>query len=296
MRILVAGKNGQVGHELAKLAENSQNEWLCLDRQELDVTSQADVDRIIDDFQPNIVINATAYTAVDKAETERELATEVNENGPRYLAKACERNGTALLHISTDYVFTGDAEHPYTEEDPVGPTGHYGASKLAGEEAVIDHCSRHIILRTAWVFGEQGNNFVKTMLRVAQGRDTLGVVADQHGAPTSALGIAKALLNIAEQIDGGCSAWGVYHYSGTPYTTWHGFAKCIFSEAEKYQLLPHKVNVNPITTADYPTPAKRPGNSRLDCSKINHTFGIEADNWHEQLDHLLQKYSLGEMS
>ncbi|MEY3017958.1 MAG: dTDP-4-dehydrorhamnose reductase [Pseudomonadota bacterium] len=289
MRILVTGRNGQVGHELAKLAEQSQHEWLCLDRAGLDVTSQADVDRVIDDFKPNIVINATAYTAVDKAETERELATAVNEHGPHFLALACERNQAALLHISTDYVFSGDATTPYTETDIVGPTGHYGASKLAGEKAIAKHCSKHIILRTAWVFGAHGNNFVKTMIRVAQGRDTLGVVADQHGAPTSAEGIAKTLLTIAEQIEHGNTAWGIYHYSGTPYTTWFAFAEAIFIEAEKRHLLPHTVTVNAITTADYPTPAKRPENSRLDCSKIKHIFAIEADDWLNQLNKVLNE-------
>jgi dTDP-4-dehydrorhamnose reductase len=287
MRILVVGRNGQVGYELSALSKDSQHEWLCLDRQGLDVSSQGDVDRVIYDFKPDVVINATAYTAVDKAETERELATKVNENGPRYLASACERYGAALLHISTDYVFTGDAELPYSEDDLVGPTGHYGASKLAGEKAVIDNCSRHIILRTAWVFGAHGNNFVKTMVRVAQVRDNLGVVADQHGAPTSAEGIANALLSIAEQIHSGNTAWGVYHYSGAPYTTWFGFAEVIFIEADKRKLLPHTVTVNAITTADYPTPAKRPANSRLECGKIHQVFGITPDNWLARLNDLL---------
>lgn len=283
MRILVTGSNGQVGHELSLLAQDSKHYWLCLDRSRLDVTYQADVDHIVDGFAPNVVINATAYTAVDKAETEQDLATAVNADAARYLAQACERNNAALLHISTDYVFAGDGTEPYKEADPVTPSGHYGASKLAGEREVAKHCSKHIILRTAWVFGKHGNNFVKTMVRVAQGRDTLGVVSDQFGAPTSANGIAKALLNIAEQVDAGKEAWGIYHYSGSPYTSWHGFAEVIFNEAENRQMLPHSVTVNAISTADYPTPAKRPANSRLDCTKIQSTFGITADDWHDQL-------------
>ena len=283
MRILVTGSNGQVGHELSLLAQDSKHYWLCLDRSRLDVTYQADVDHIVDGFAPNVVINVTAYTAVDKAETEQDLATAVNADAARYLAQACERNNAALLHISTDYVFAGDGTEPYKEADPVTPSGHYGASKLAGEREVAKHCSKHIILRTAWVFGKHGNNFVKTMVRVAQGRDTLGVVSDQFGAPTSANGIAKALLNIAEQVDAGKEAWGIYHYSGSPYTSWHGFAEVIFNEAENRQMLPHSVTVNAISTADYPTPAKRPANSRLDCTKIQSTFGITDDDWHDQL-------------
>lgn len=283
MRILVTGSNGQVGHELTLLAQESNHDWLCLDRNGLDVTQQADVNCVIDDFAPNVVINVTAYTAVDKAESEQELATAVNADAARYLAQACERNNASLLHISTDYVFAGDGTVPYKEVDQVAPSGHYGASKLAGEREVANHCSKHIILRTSWVFGQHGNNFVKTMVCVAQDRDTLGVVSDQFGAPTSANGIANVLLNIAEQIDEGKEAWGIYHYSGTPYTSWHGFAKVIFDEAKKLQMVPNSITVNAISSADYPTSAKRPANSRLDCTKIQSIFGISADDWHDQL-------------
>jgi dTDP-4-dehydrorhamnose reductase len=287
MRILVTGKNGQVGWELQTLAKASRHEWLCCDRSNLDISNQADVDRVVDAFAPDVVINAAAYTAVDKAESDQDVACAINAHGPAYLAQACQRNGAALLHISTDYVFAGDSAQPYVESDDVGPTGVYGASKLAGEIAIAEQCPRHIILRTAWVFGSHGNNFVKTMLRVAQTRDTLGVVADQHGAPTSAEGIATALLNITEHIDNGDIEWGTYHYSGEPFTTWHGFAETIFAGATERGILPHTVTVNAINTSGYPTPAQRPGNSRLDCSKIEKQFRIKPDDWKAQLEKVL---------
>ena len=287
MRILVTGKNGQVGWELQALAKASQHEWLCCDRSNLDISNQADVDRVVDDFAPDIVINAAAYTAVDKAESDKDAAFAINAQGAAFLAVACQRNGAALLHISTDYVFAGDNDLPYVESDEVGPTGVYGASKLAGEIAIAEHCSRHIILRTAWVFGSHGNNFVKTMIRVAQTRDTLGVVADQHGAPTSAEGIAKALINIAERAHKDDIEWGIYHFSGKPFTTWHGFAEAIFAGAVKRGIVPYDVTVSAISTADYPTPAQRPANSRLNCNKITQGLSIEPDDWNRQLGKVL---------
>ena len=287
MRILVTGKNGQVGSELQALASVSQHEWLCCDRATLDVSNQANVDSVINDFKPDVVINAAAYTAVDKAESDQDTAYAINAHGSAFLAQACQRNGAALLHISTDYVFAGDSAQPYVESDDVGPTGVYGASKLAGEIAIAEQCPRYIILRTAWVFGSHGNNFVKTMLGVAQARDILGVVADQHGAPTSAEGIAKALLTITECIDKGDIKWGVYHYSGAPFTTWHGFAEAIFAGATGRRMLPHTVTINEISTSDYPTSAQRPANSRLDCSKIKQQFGIGPDDWKAKLEKVL---------
>lgn len=287
MRILVTGSNGQIGNELVLLSMHSNHDWLCLDRKGLDVTQYIDVNRIVDDFSPDVVINATAYTAVDKAESEQHLASAVNTDAARYLAQACERNNAVLLHISTDYVFPGDSIEPYKEQDPVAPSCHYGASKLAGEYEVSQHCSKHIILRTSWVFGQHGNNFVKTMVHLAKGRDTFSVVSDQFGAPTSANGIANALLNIAEQVVAGNYAWGIYHFCGTPYTSWHGFAELIFSKVEKLQMLPNSITVDAITTSDYPTPAKRPANTCLDCSKIKSTFGIPTDDWQNQLSAVL---------
>ena len=288
MKIVVAGSNGQVGYELCQLANSSQHDMVCFDRSQLDMCNEQQIRKVLLAEQPDVVINATAYTAVDKAEEDAETAYAVNATAPDIMAEICEELGAALLHISTDYVFAGDSQTAYVETDPVAPTGVYGASKLAGEQAVAEACTRHIILRTAWVFGAHGNNFVKTMLRVAEGRDTLGVVSDQFGAPTSARGIANTLMAIAEQIAEGRDVnWGVYHYSGVPFTSWHGFAKVIFAEAAKRNMLPHAVTVNAISTADYPTPAQRPANSRLDCSKMMHEFGIAPDDWRTQLNLVL---------
>lgn len=288
MKIVVVGSNGQVGYELCQLANSSLHDIVCFERNRLDVSNEQQIREVLLAEMPVVVINATAYTAVDKAEEDTEAADAVNATAPGVMAAVCEELGAALMHISTDYVFAGDSTAPYVETDPVAPTGAYGASKLAGEQAVANACKRHIILRTAWVFGVHGNSFVKTMLRVAAGRDTLGVVADQFGAPTSARGIANTLMAIANHIaQGGDIKWGVYHYSGSPFTSWHGFAEVIFEEAAKRNMLPHAVTVNAITTDDYPTPAKRPANSRLDCSKLMQEFGIVPDDWHTQLNLVL---------
>ena len=282
MRILVTGCNGQVGYELQRLSEQSEHDWLCLDRAGLDISDPVSVNKVVADFNPDVVINAAAYTAVDKAESEIDLAFAVNARGPEYLAIACLGIDAALIHISTDYVFPGDRAEPYVETDATGPAGIYGQSKLAGEQAVIEHCAKHIILRTAWVFGAHGNNFVKTMLRLGAERDELGIVADQFGAPTSARGIAETCLNIAEQLDGN-PQWGIYHYSGAPYVSWFEFAQVIFEESLATERLVKAPRLNAITTEQFPTPAKRPANSRLNCEKIDMAFGIKPDKWRDRL-------------
>ena len=282
MRILVTGCNGQVGYELQRLSGQSEHYWLCLDRAGLDISDQVSVSKVVVDFSPDVVINAAAYTAVDKAESEVDLAYAVNARGPEYLAVACQGIGAVLIHISTDYVFSGDQAEPYVETDATGPTGVYGQSKLAGECAVIEHCAKHIILRTAWVFGEHGNNFVRTMLRLGVELDELGIVADQFGAPTSARGIAETCLNIAEQLDGN-PQWGIYHYSGAPYVSWFEFAQAIFENVSVADQ-PAKIPVlNAITTEQFPTAAKRPANSKLNCQKLRNVFGIYPDDWHARL-------------
>ena len=290
MRILVTGSNGQVGFELCRIAEKSEHEWLCLDRSGLDITSEVEVDKVVTRFKPNIVINAAAYTAVDKAETEKNIALSVNAYGPMYLAQACQRVGAALLHISTDYVFSGNSDKPYSEDDDVEPTGHYGVSKLKGEHLVAEYCERHIILRTSWVFGVHGNNFVKTMLRLSKDLNTISVVADQYGAPTSAKGIARTLVFIISQIKEKEIDWGIYHYSGFPYTTWYGFAKKIFDDAYKSGLIEKQMIVKAIKTIDYPTPAKRPANSRLDNTKISQNFSILPDNWKSNIKQSIKQF------
>ena len=243
--------------------------------------------RVVSEFRPTAIINAAAHTAVDKAETDIDASYAINRDGPAFLAEAAQQVGAVLLHISTDYVFAGDKYELYVETDPVDPQGVYGASKLAGEVAVAEFCSRHLILRTAWVFGEHGNNFVKTMLRVGAQRDSLGVVADQFGGPTYAGDIAAALLTMAQQaLQPDFSAWGVYHYAGEPHVSWYQFAKAIFQVAEEQGLLARLPQVNGITTAEYPTPARRPANSRLDCRKIQLVFGIAPSDWQAALQHI----------
>jgi dTDP-4-dehydrorhamnose reductase len=284
LKILIAGKNGQVGSCLVELLE-AQNEltFLALGREELDITNPIQVDKIITEFQPDIIINAAAYTAVDKAEQECELANAINRDGPHNLALAANKINAAIIHISTDYVFDGDSAESYTESDVTAPQGEYGRSKLAGEQAVAQACPKHIILRTAWVFGEHGNNFVKTMLRLAKTKDTLGVVADQFGGPTYAGDIAKAIVATSKQIIDGNQEYGVYHYSGFPHVSWHTFAEKIFEIALEQNVLVQPIQVNPITTLDYPTPAKRPANSRLNSDKIHNVFGIKQSDWQAAL-------------
>jgi len=288
MRILITGKKGQVGRCLVEqLNRLPEITFLALDRAELDITNEVQVNRVVGEFKPNVIINAAAYTAVDKAESEIHLAYAVNRDGSKFLAEAAERNNALIMHISTDYVFSGDKEGSYCEEDPTAPQGIYGASKLAGEQAVIAACPRHIILRTAWVFGEYGNNFVKTVLRLAKTRDTLGVVGDQFGGPTYAGDIASALITIAKSIcDGNNDKYGIYHYSGLPHVSWSQFAQGIFDEAIEQVVITQSPIVNSITTADYPTPAKRPANSKLDTTLIKDKFGLQASDWKKALNNI----------
>jgi dTDP-4-dehydrorhamnose reductase len=291
MKILIAGKNGQVGSCLVdQLSTMTDVTLLALDRDQFDITDATQVNKVIAEFNPNIIINAAAYTAVDKAEQESELAYTINRDGPHNLAVAANEINATIIHISTDYVFAGDSLESYVEFDKTDPQGEYGLSKLAGEKAVAQACPKHIILRTAWVFSEHGNNFVKTMLRLAKTRDTLGVVADQFGGPTYAGDIANAILTISKQIGRDSHAYGIYHFSGFPYVSWHTFAEKIFEIALEQDVLVQRIRVNPITTLDYPTPAKRPANSRLNCDKINNAFGIQQSDWQAALVPI-QEYS-----
>ncbi|HSC68856.1 MAG TPA: dTDP-4-dehydrorhamnose reductase [Cellvibrio sp.] len=281
MKILVTGANGQVGYCLQQQLKKTDFEFVALTRADLDISNAQAVENAIGQIQPDVIINAAAYTAVDKAEQEQALAFAINRDGAANLASAAKKMGAAILHISTDYVFAGDATGSYREDAPTAPQGVYGQSKLEGELAVIAANDKHIILRTAWVFGEHGNNFVKTMIRLGRSRDTLGIVADQIGGPTYAGDIAKALIEIAQQYAAGKTiAWGTYHFSGLPHISWFGFAKNIFAEVEQTNLYEKAIpQLNAITTADYPTPAKRPNNSKLDCKKIELAFGITASDW-----------------
>ena len=288
MKVLILGRGGQVAHELARAPWPAGTAAIVAGRPEFDMARPESLEPVLSAAAPGLVINATAYTAVDKAESEPELAFAVNRDGPARLAELCAARGLPLLHISTDYVFDGSKDGPYTEDDPTAPLGIYGASKEAGERAIRAAAPRHVILRTSWVYGVHGANFVKTMLRLGAEREELGVVADQHGAPTAAADIATALTSIAGQVSGAAAAtapWGTYHYTGGGGTTWHGFAEHIFRAMER--ATGRRPRLKAITTADYPTPARRPANSRLDCTKIGKIFGIACPPWQERVDRVL---------
>ncbi len=277
MRVLVFGKSGQVATELAKRAPNA----VYLGRDVADLADPASLGAQITAHAPQLVINAAAYTAVDKAEDEEELATRVNGHAPGAMARACAAADIPFLHISTDYVFDGTGEIPWTEDMPTDPKGAYGRSKLVGEQQVAEAGGQYAILRTAWVFSAHGNNFVKTMLRLSETRDTLNVVNDQIGGPTSAGDIAAALLTMGDAFVNGRGQNGLYHFTGEPHVSWAGFARETFAQTGK------TTKVDGIPSAQYPTPAARPLNSRLDCQKIATVFGISAPNWRKSLGTVL---------
>lgn len=287
MRVLITGAQGQVGQELLYSAPAH---WQVhgLGSSELDISDMQQVLAIIERLQPQLIINAAAYTAVDKAESDQDRAYAVNHLGAENLAKAAQHASCPLLHISTDYVFNGNHSQPYTENDTPAPNSIYGHSKWLGEQAITVNCSKHIILRTSWVFGIHGNNFVKTMLRLGQERKALSIVSDQIGAPTSARSIAHALWQVAQdyQINGNAS-WGTYHFSGTPTCSWYEFAVEIFAQAAALQLIEKSPVLTPISTADYPTPAQRPAYSVLDNSKIQQQLNILQSDWKTELQHML---------
>ena len=281
MKILVFGAGGQIGREVCRAAWPSRYAVLPLDRKVIDITESAAVGAMLAREKPDLVINLAAYTAVDRAESEPEAAWAVNCAGAAHIAAACDENATSLVHLSTDYVFDGRKPGPYREEDAVDPLGVYGRSKEAGERAVRAALAHHVILRTAWVFGVYGANFVKTMLRLAAERPVLRVVADQRGCPTAAADIAAALIVIAEHIEKGEASWGTYHFVGDGAISWYGFAEAIFDQAAPQ--LAKRPRIEAINTDQYPTPARRPMNSVLDCRKINKDFGIPSPPWRVRL-------------
>jgi dTDP-4-dehydrorhamnose reductase len=260
-----------------------------LDLPGFDITDFSTVKKKVRQAGISLVINAAAYTAVDQAESEPKLAFAVNRDGPAYLASCCAEVGIPLLHVSTDYVFDGNKKGPYFETDPVSPLGVYGKSKAAGETEVRGHLKEHIILRTAWLYGINGHNFVKTMLRLGREKEVLRVVADQYGCPTYAADLAEVILTVAAQIgEQRDIIWGTYHYCGKGVTTWHGFAEKIFDLAREHCSLAVK-EVIPITTPEYPTPAKRPANSVLDCSLFTKHFAVHPRPWQESLADMINR-------
>ncbi len=289
MRILITGANGQVGWALKQLAGQFPHHTpIALERHDLDITCKDAVNKTITKNNVELVINAAAYTAVDKAEEEAESAFNINRDGVANLASSCLNADIPLLHISTDYVFNGKKTSPYLETDAPNPLGIYGHSKLAGEQVIAEKLNRFIILRTSWVFGRHGQNFVKTILRLCQDRRELNIIADQFGAPTSATSIADCLLQICEQYDNDIAIpWGLYHFTNTPDTSWHGFACKIIDLAQKYNLIDHEIRVNKITTEQYPLPCARPQNSRLSKDKLSKKLLIDPTSWEEELETML---------
>lgn len=282
---VIGGSNGQLARSLAEAATDSDCTVSLLGRPQFDLADPAPLPRLLTEIAPQIVINAAAYTAVDRAESEPDAAFRINRDGPAAIAAACAALSLPLVHVSTDYVFDGSGSRPWREDDPCAPTGVYGQSKWAGEQAVLAALPGATILRTAWVHSPFGSNFVKTMLRLATERDRLRVVADQQGCPTYAPDLAIALLAFARQraaTPDDPALAGVFHLAGAGATSWWGLA-CAVMEASGRYGGPQRP-VDPITTADYPTPARRPANSVLDCSRIAAACGIRLPDWHEGVE------------
>ena len=278
MKLLVTGREGQLARSLVETA-GAGVQVVAIGRPELDLTDEKSVAAALARECPDIVVNAASYTAVDKAETEPAVAHAINALGAEHVALACAASAIPIIHISTDYVFDGTKSGPYLEGDPTAPINVYGRTKLEGEQRVAKACERHLILRTAWMHSPWGVNFVKTMLRLATARPTIGVVNDQEGSPTYAPHLAAVVLAIAVRVsaDPAGVRWGVYHALGGGETTWFGFAREIFRHAAE-QGLP-AAEVTAIATAAYPTPARRPANSRLNCDRLRLGLGLELPDW-----------------
>lgn len=285
MKILLIGSTGQVGQELLKTLK-PLGELVTLTRQQLDLTKTDEIEEAITSIEPNTIVNAAAYTAVDKAQSDSDTAMAINAEAPKAMAQAASKIGANFVHISTDYVFDGKNNTPYQEEATTNPLGVYGKSKLLGEEGVRGNCDRYIILRTAWVYGAKGHgNFVKTMLRLGAEREELKVVADQIGSPTWSYNIAEAIANLIKND----VASGIYNYSCSGVASWYDFALAIFEEAEQLGF-PLKIKtVFPITTAQFPTPTERPNYSVLSKSKYIETLGIYPPHWRDSLRKMLKE-------
>lgn len=293
MRILLLGGNGQVGGELRRSLAPLGNLVVATRNGQLndggdcevaDLDIPASLPALVARIAPDVVVNAAAYTQVDRAESERDAAFRANAEAPAVLASACAKCSALLVHYSTDYVFDGRGARPYREDDATAPLGVYGASKLAGEVAIRASGARHLLFRTAWVYAAQGRNFLRTMLRLASERDELRVVADQHGTPTSAALIADVT---ARALQGDHDRSGLWHLTASGETSWHGFAQAIVAGAHARGLIASRPPVLPIASVDFPTPAARPSYSVLDCRSLQRDFGIDLPDWHEGLDRTL---------
>jgi dTDP-4-dehydrorhamnose reductase len=280
-KVLLFGSHGQLGSELRRATAAGSIELIAVPRSDADISDRRTVRELVDRHNPAVVVNAAAYTRVDDAEENRAAAERSNIDGPGSLAETCHAAAIPLIHISTDYVFNGEKQDAYVETDPVVPIGFYGMTKARGEQAVRDACAHHAILRVSWLYGEFGQNFLKTMLRLARERDVVRVVADQRGSPTSTRELARAILHIAPQLLNNPDKSGIYHFAGEGVTTWHGFASAAIETF--CELTERTVKVEPITTAEFPTKTKRPVNSALDCSKFDASFGFNRKSWRSEV-------------
>jgi len=290
--IFIAGRTGQVAGALLDLAVEYNVPLVATGRPQLDLADPASIERVATSIAPRAIVNAAAYTAVDRAEAEPTLAFAVNRDGAAQLAAAAARLRIPFVHMSTDYVFDGQKVSPYLEDDPLAPLSVYGQSKLAGEQAVREIYPGSLVLRTSWVYSSSGHNFVRTMLHLAATRDVVRVIDDQHGAPTAASDLARAILDILTS-PAAREAAGLYHITAAGETTWHGFADAIFAGwARRGHRVP---KLAATTTAEYPLPARRPVNSRLDCSKIERTLGVRLPRWEASLEACLDQIAASAM-
>lgn len=294
MKVLLTGKNGQVGFELQR-ALAPLAELHTVGSADCDLADEHALRALIHQVRPDVIVNPAAYTAVDRAESESDAAHAINARAPGVMGQEATRLGAVVIHFSTDYVFDGEQARPYTETDLTAPQSVYGRTKLAGEQALAQATPAHVILRTSWVVGAHGNNFAKTMLRLAVERDELKVVADQHGAPTSAALLADVTAHLVRQLQGpaGHTAFpfGTYHLCAGGETTWHAYAQWVIGEALRRgrTLKAHPERVMPIPASAYPTPARRPTYSRLDTSLFQNTFGLRLPHWQDGVGHILQQ-------
>ncbi len=281
MVVLVTGANGQLGQAIRSVVGNYPSiDFVFCSSSELNITDSSNCESVFEKYKPQFCINAAAYTAVDKAETESEKAYAINVTGAQNLASVCKAHNTVLLHVSTDFVFDGLATQPYSEGAVPNPTGVYGVTKLQGEQAIQNTWEKHFIIRASWVYSQFANNFMKTMLRLASERDSISVVSDQIGTPTNAIDLAETLVKIIQYCHAelvSASNYGIYNFSNEGHCSWYDFTKEIFKVNNI------SINLQPIPTSAYPTPAKRPAYSVLDKSKIKKVFGVEVKDWKESL-------------
>ncbi len=287
MKVLIAGRSGQLATELARARWPEGTELTLKGRPELDVADETSVASNVRKADPDLIINAAAYTFVDRAEEERELAFAVNRDGPRYLAQQAEHRGIPIVHVSTDYVFSGRSERPWREEDPAAPASVYGLSKLEGERAIRAATARHAIMRSSWVFASHGANFVRTMLRLGRTQETLRIVDDQIGCPTPAADLARAMIEISARAARRDLPFGTYHYCGKGAVSWFGFAQAIFALAA--DLLPRRPALEPIATTEFDAAVPRPAYSVLDCTKLGAELGVRQRPWREGLVEVLKE-------